>query len=59
MKQLEKTLVPIDVNLMSKEQLNSAIKIARYYKSEIIYRLVSRLKPRKWFLNNIIGAPDY
>jgi len=36
MKQLEKILVPIDVNSDSKEQLNTAIEIARTYKSEII-----------------------
>lgn len=36
MKLLEKILVPIDVNMDSKEQLNTAIKIARLGNSEII-----------------------
>jgi nucleotide-binding universal stress UspA family protein len=36
MKQLEKILLPIDVNTDSKEQVNVAIDIARSYKSEII-----------------------
>ncbi|MCF6297779.1 MAG: universal stress protein [Flavobacteriaceae bacterium] len=36
MKLLEKILMPIDVNTDYKEQLNTAIKIARSYNSEII-----------------------
>lgn len=40
MKLLEKILVPIDVNIDYKEQLNTAIKIARSYNSEIIVMYV-------------------
>ena len=40
MKLLEKILVPIDVNIDFKEQLNTAIKIARPYNSEIIVMYV-------------------
>lgn len=40
MKLLEKILVPIDVNTDSKEQLNTAIKIAKSYNSEIIVMYV-------------------
>jgi nucleotide-binding universal stress UspA family protein len=40
MKQLEKILLPIDVNVDSNEQLNTAIEIARSYKSEIIIMYV-------------------
>jgi nucleotide-binding universal stress UspA family protein len=40
MKQLEKILVPVDVNIDSKEQLNTAIEIARSYNSEIIIMYV-------------------
>ncbi len=40
MKLLEKILMPIDVNIDFKEQLNTAIKIARSYNSEIIVMYV-------------------
>ena len=40
MKLLEKILVPIDVNIDYKEQLNTAINIARSYNSEIIVMYV-------------------
>lgn len=40
MKLLEKILVPIDVNIDNKEQLNTAINIARSYNSEIIVMYV-------------------
>ena len=40
MKLLEKILVPIDINIDYKEQLNTAIKIARSYNSEIIVMYV-------------------
>lgn len=40
MKLLEKILVPIDVNIAYKEQLNTAIEIARSYNSEIIVMYV-------------------
>jgi len=40
MKLLEKILVPIDVNIDYKQQLNSAIKIAQSYNSEIIVMYV-------------------
>ncbi len=36
MKKLEKILVPVDVNTGFKEQLNTAIKIAQSYNSEIV-----------------------
>lgn len=40
MKQLEKILVPIDVNADSKDQLNAALEIARTYNSELIVMYV-------------------
>jgi len=40
MKQLEKILVPVDINAGFKEQLSTAIKIARSYNSEIIIMYV-------------------
>lgn len=36
MKLLERILVPIDINVDSKEQLNTAIEMAQSYNSEII-----------------------